>query len=129
MEKPSSPPGIGGVYYWVGGGGAYERDAAARPDPGARKGAISCSGPRHPAKPGPKPGSQNPAATAAAHAATERSTAGSAERHRKSKEFQGRRRGHRQSRRRQRRELLLARARNRPGQAVGPGSRALLEAD
>src|SRR6266567_2410145 len=34
MEKPSSPPGIGGVYYWVGGGGAYERDSAARPAPG-----------------------------------------------------------------------------------------------
>src|SRR5713101_7746037 len=92
MEKPSSPPGIGGVYYWVGGGGAYERDSAARPDPGPRKCAIRCSGPRHPAKPRPKPGSQNPAATAAAaDAATERSPAGSAERHRKSKEFQGRR--------------------------------------
>src|SRR6266702_4618012 len=65
----------------------------------------------------------------AADAATERYPAGSAERHRKSKEFQGRRRGHRQSRRRQRRELLLAGARNRPGQAVGPGSRAFLEAN
>src|SRR6266567_3413811 len=126
MEKLSSPPGIGGVYYWVGGGGAYERDSAARPDPGPRKCAIRCSGPRRPAKPGSLP---NPAATAAADAATEWSPAGSAERHRKSKEFQGRRRGHRQSRRRQRRELLLAGARNRPGQAVGPGSRAFLEAD
>src|SRR6266705_5760077 len=129
MEQPSSPPGIGGVYYWVGGGGAYERDSAARPDPGPWKCAIRFSGPRHPAKPGPKPGSQNPAATAAADAATERYPAGSAERHRKSKEFQGRRQGYRQSRRRQGRELLLAGARNRPGQAVGPGSRALLEAD